>query len=386
MADQSPSQSALAAATQPQQAQAVSSGNPMASIMQALSMIQGNGNGGGSGVSQGSPMTSTLADVGTTLLQGAKGLPSALATAKQTRDTSAQDKIAAINQAIAKLQSSQEDDNTTPTVPIPTSLLSVIAAGAGPDSILGDTAGALYNQRIAKRDYDTKTSLDISKLAMQKAGIPEDTAEASVNDAIRQTQLGTQMAQQANMGAYHDQLGQARVDMAGRKNVRRVGPSADSPGMDIYLDQNTGQQFLQPATQGMKPMTQNEAAVQAAKDYDILYPKDEYSGKRTTMPPEGLMAWKQKRIAAYVRGDQSAIQAMDSGATGGGGQQPAPNSINMPPRAAANPGPQNAATDWESQVKQVAAAPKGAALKQRKSNPGFVYWQDSKGQWFKAKQ
>ena len=194
-----------------------SSGDPNDYIMQALAMQP-----------RPAPMApqsaSALADIGNTLIQGARNIPSALQQAQQARDDSSQGKIAAIQQAISKLTDLGNQGGNLQKLAFASGMLK-------PGDLFGGAAQNLYQQQTSQRDFDQGNTLNIAKLAMQKAGIPEDVAEQTSQDAIKAAELGIKASQQAAHNQYYYDVGAAKL---GQSRPGAIGGTDGIAGIKPY--------------------------------------------------------------------------------------------------------------------------------------------------------
>jgi len=191
------------------------SGDPNAYVMQALSIASQRG--------QQAPSQAgvILSNVANTLLQGAKDLPGALQSARTARDVSANDKVAAIERAISNLNG-LSDNNAN---------LKKLAFAAGmlqPGDLFGGAARNLYQQQQQQQNFDRGNVMDIAKLAMQKAGIPEEVAEQNAQDAINRIKLGAETGLQAAHSQYYSDVGASKLGQNAGRSIG-LGISGISP-------------------------------------------------------------------------------------------------------------------------------------------------------------
>ena len=285
-----------------------------------------------------SPLTQALSDTSQKLLANPEELPGALTRAATARDAATQDKMAAIQRAMAVLS-----NFNAPAMRLASS------AALGTPAI--NVSSQAPEQMLAERAAEGSNALDLMKLGLLQAGLPEENAEATANDIYKRLQVGEQTGNAAMMGQYRDELGRSRmmtpiINSATRLKVADInsnkgrysyiGPSEDDPSVGMYLDRSTGQAVPGP---GIGPrqtkLTPDAAITMAQKDYERIFPKP--APNDTTpraAPPEGMMNWIKKRASAY----QNGALPVDGGAQTE--QQPSGSQQNNPPpQGAAAPPP-----------------------------------------------
>ena len=286
---------ALQQAAQPMIVPGYGGSDPQSMIMQALATMPRRS-------APPSPATQALTTLSTTLLGDTNALPSALERAASTRDQATADKMAAIERAMSVLSGLGQPDPRDRQLALGAGFLAPTTTGQFSES-LGNAASQMLKMRQGENSDARQNALDLSKLAMQKAGIPEDAAEQAVNDATRRMQLGMTAAQQATLGDYRSQMGDARAAAANRQHVKYLGASKDDPTQGLYLNQDTNEVTYGPlVAPNQRPLTPNEALKSAEHDFEVLYPKPEFDGPRV-LPKEGVQKWIQKRAQAYARGE-----------------------------------------------------------------------------------
>jgi len=276
------------------------------------------------GVIPESPLTQALSQTSQALLANPQKLQGALSQAQTARDAATQDKMAAISRAMNVLQN----------IPAQNPRMTQLAQGAGflaPthtgqfSESLGNAASSALGEAQRQQGADTSNALDLMKLGLAKAGLPEDAAEQTAGDIYKQIQVGQQLGNTAMMGQYRDELGRSRMmtpimNYAGRigagqlsanKNrYQYLGPDQSNPGQGLYLDRTTNQVSPGPMV-GAKPehaaVTPDAAVKQARQDFEYWKKRDVANGGNGTVyNSDGSVAdpgrWVSNQTLRYIHG------------------------------------------------------------------------------------
>lgn len=198
------------------------SGDPSSYIQQALALAAQRA------PIVSSPQTSqSLASASNALLQGSDNIQNVLQTVAKTRDQAAQDKIAAIERAITTLSGLNQDSGQQQQLALGSGFLSPTRTNSFTES-LGNAGQAYLQQQQQQRAQQRSDALDIAKLALQRAGIPEDVAEQNAKDAIDRIKLGAETGLQSARSQYYSDVGAAKLGQTASQ-VLGSGISGISP-------------------------------------------------------------------------------------------------------------------------------------------------------------
>ena len=185
------------------------------------------------------------------------------------RDQAAQQKAAAIQNAMAILQAGRAAQTTSlPMLAAGAAMLQPTRSGGFAESLangLGAAGPVIAQQRMR----DEAENAAMGNLGVQAAGVPLETAQADIGDFFRRMQLAEQAASSAALTG--TRLGtaqiaaQSRTDAAqiraqaqensatirtNRNNYQYLGPSKDDPTIGLFLNKSTGETTTGPAALG----------------------------------------------------------------------------------------------------------------------------------------
>jgi hypothetical protein len=302
------------------------------------------------GIVPPSPLTQALSQTSQSLLANPQRLQGALSQAQTARDAATQEKMAAISRAMNVLQN----------IPAQNPRMTQLAQGAGflaPthtgqfSESLGNAASSALGEAQRQQGAESANALDLMKLGLARAGMPEDAAEQTAGDIYKQIQVGSQLGNTAMLGQYRDELGRSRmmtpfVNAQTRLSVAQLnadknrwayqGPSSDTPGMGLYLDRNSppGQpRTVEGPLVGAKPRaggdlpTPDRAMSQARQDYNDWKKQDiANGGKGTVYNSDNSVAdperWVSNQAQRYLHGS-APLPAQQPGGAPAQGQTPA---------------------------------------------------------------
>lgn len=157
-------------------------------------------------------VANNLANVGADLTSNPQEISGALARAQTTRDAATQDKAAAITRAINVLQNMPNYDQQIAGA--------AKSAGFGAPSRTGFSESfananrGLQGALVGNRQFDSENAMQVAKLGLMKAGLPEDAAEATLGDVEKKFDIGAKFSQDAALAQYRENLVNARNNAA----------------------------------------------------------------------------------------------------------------------------------------------------------------------------